>query len=133
MIRGVGGQIMRQGILLILAMALLSGCGPIAETMDANLNSLTIRNRSGQNLTKLTVKRGKGPVLTMKDVTDGSFREALLVRMDGQTQLVTLCAYLPSGETIITNFTVALLPDKLQDFDVEIDKSNVFHVTARTK
>ena len=124
---------MRKQILLILAVALLSGCGPIAETMDANLNSLTIRNRSGKNLTKLTVKRGKGAVLTIKDVTDGSTREAFIVRENGQTQLVTLCGFLPSGQTIITNFTVTLLPERLQDFDVEIDAALAFHVKAKPK
>jgi hypothetical protein len=46
--------------------------------MDANLNSLTIRNRSGQTFSKLTVKRGKGAVLTMQVVTDGSNHETFL-------------------------------------------------------
>jgi hypothetical protein len=124
---------MRKEILLILAVAVLSGCGPIAETMDANLNSLTIRNRSGQTFSKLTVKRGKGAVLTMQDVTDGSSHETFLVKKNGQTQLVTLCAHLATGQTVSTNFMVTLPPEGLQDFDVEIDTALVFRVTAKMK
>ncbi len=117
----------------ILLLCTLTGCGPIADKMVGNLNTLTIHNWSGQDFTKLTVKRGKGAVLPLEDFTDGSTRGAFIYCRRDETQTVTLCAYLPSGQTIATNFLVVVSPKRLQDFNVEIDTGVVFHVTATTK
>ena len=124
---------MRISSIAIVAMCLLAGCGPVIEKMVENQNTLTIRNRSGKNLTKVTVKRGNGPTLTMKAVDDGSTRGTFITCGRDETQLVVLCGYMPSGQTISTNFPVVVSPKRLQHVDVEIDTGMVFHVTAKSK
>jgi len=101
-------------------------------TMFDNINSLTIRNRSGQDFKKMTVVRGDGPTLTMKDLSDGSTRKTIIIQEE-EAQLIRLRGYLANGSILETNFTVVVSAEQKKNVDVKIGENLKFHVTEKNK
>ncbi len=97
----------------------------------AGKNLLNIHNESGVSFSKLTVKRGSGPTLTMKDVADGSTRGAFITSDGEETKVVRLRGYLETGGAFETNFTVVVSSEEKKEFDVRIDEELRFHVTEK--
>ena len=102
------------------------------HTITTNLNWLTIRNRSGQDLKKMTVVRGDGPTLTMKDLLDSSTRKTIITQEE-EAQLIKLRGYLANGSIFETNFTVVVSAERKKNVDVKIDENLKFHVTEKNK
>jgi len=97
--------------------------------LTESLSSLIIRNRSGRDFRTMTVVRGDGPTLTMRDLSNGSTRSAFIPTQAEKTQVIRLRGHIENGDTFETNFTVLVTSERRIDVDVEIDEDLIFHVT----
>jgi len=117
-------------VLMLLAAA---GCSPAIERAMNMHNTLTVRNRCGEQIPKLVVER-PGPTLTFTNLDSQlSDRVRMLAIQEPVDWTLTITAFFADGQQSRTNASISFDPSQQKDAYIYVHSNRMIEVEEKMR